>query len=40
LGKWRYSSTILDLGIRWRIVANFTPQRLYTREKEPLLPTG
>jgi hypothetical protein len=24
--KWRYSSTILNLGIRWRWVVRFTPQ--------------
>jgi hypothetical protein len=26
---WRYSSTILDLGTRWRWVVNFTPLPLY-----------
>jgi hypothetical protein len=24
-GEWRYSSTILDLGTRWRWVVSFTP---------------
>jgi hypothetical protein len=26
VGKWRYSSTILDLGGRWRWVVSFTPR--------------
>jgi hypothetical protein len=30
-GKWRHSSTILDLGITWRWVVSFTPQPLYPR---------
>jgi hypothetical protein len=33
MGEWRYSSTILDLGIRWRLVVNFTPQPLYPGER-------
>jgi hypothetical protein len=33
MGKWSYSSTILDLGIRWRWVASFM---LYLQEREPL----
>jgi hypothetical protein len=28
-GSWRYSSTILDLGIRWRWVVNFTLRSLW-----------
>jgi hypothetical protein len=27
--EWMYSSTILDLGTRWRCVVSFTPQPLY-----------
>jgi hypothetical protein len=29
MGEWRHSSTILDLGTRWRWVVSFTPQPLY-----------
>jgi hypothetical protein len=28
-GEWRYGSTILDLGTRWRSVVSFTPLPLY-----------
>jgi hypothetical protein len=35
-GKWRYSSTILDLGTSWRWVVSFTPLPLYPRGKSPL----
>jgi hypothetical protein len=35
IGQWRYSSTILDLGTRWRWVVNFTPRPLYLRENRP-----
>jgi hypothetical protein len=35
MGEWRYSSTILDLGIRWRLVVSFTPLLLYPRGKSP-----
>jgi hypothetical protein len=31
MGTWKYSSTILDLGTRWRLVASFTPQPLCPR---------
>jgi hypothetical protein len=31
MGEWRYSSTILDLGTRWRWVVSFTPRPLYSR---------
>jgi hypothetical protein len=34
-GDWKYSSTILDLGIRWRWVVSFTPRRLYSRGQSP-----
>jgi hypothetical protein len=37
-GLWRYSSTILELGIRWRWVVSFTPWLLYTRGKSPRYP--
>jgi hypothetical protein len=33
MGDWRYISTLLDLGTRWREVVNFTTRPLYTREK-------
>jgi hypothetical protein len=33
--KWRYSSTILNLGTRWRWVVNFTPRPLYSQGKSP-----
>jgi hypothetical protein len=32
MGKWRYSSTIPDLGTRWRRVVSFTPRPLYPGE--------
>jgi hypothetical protein len=38
MGKWRYGSTILDLGTRWRWVVSFTPLPLYTRGKSPRYP--
>jgi hypothetical protein len=31
VGEWRYSSTILGLGTRWRWVVSFTPRSLYNR---------
>jgi hypothetical protein len=31
MGEWRYSSTILDLGIRWMWVVSVTPRPLYSR---------
>jgi hypothetical protein len=34
-GGWKYSSTILDLDIRWRLVVTVTP-----RGKSPLVPIG
>jgi hypothetical protein len=32
-GEWRYSSTVIDLGTRWRWVVRFTPRPLYSRRK-------
>jgi hypothetical protein len=29
MGEWRYSSTFIDLGTRWRWVVSFTPLQLY-----------
>jgi hypothetical protein len=41
MGEWRYSSTILDLGIRWRWVVSFTLRPLYPGEKSPpYIPIG
>jgi hypothetical protein len=31
MGEWRYSSTILDLGTRWRWVVSFTDRPLHPR---------
>jgi hypothetical protein len=28
-GEWRYSSTIHDLGIRWRWMVSFKPRTIY-----------
>jgi hypothetical protein len=33
IGEWRYSSTILDLGTRWRKVDSFTLLLLYSEGK-------
>jgi hypothetical protein len=38
MGERRYSSSILVLGIRWRLVASFTPLPIYTRGKSPQYP--
>jgi hypothetical protein len=35
MGEWRYSSTILDLGTRWRRVVRVTPRLLFLREVAP-----
>jgi hypothetical protein len=38
--EWRYSSTIHDLGTRWRLVISFTPRKAYPPSrpwKEPIL---
>jgi hypothetical protein len=34
----RYSSTILDLGTRWRSVVSFTPRPLHLLGKSPWCP--
>jgi hypothetical protein len=34
-GEWSYSSTILDLGTRWRRAVSFTPHPLYSRGRAP-----
>jgi hypothetical protein len=36
--EWRYSSTILDLGIRWRWAVRFMPLLLYPQGKSLLYP--
>jgi hypothetical protein len=38
MGEWRYSSTILDLGTRWRWAISFTPRMLYPRGNCPRYP--
>jgi hypothetical protein len=38
MGEWRYSSTILDHGTRWRWVISFTPRLLYPWGKRPRYP--
>jgi hypothetical protein len=40
MGEWRYSSTILDLGIKWKWMVSFTPQPLYLRRKSARYPLG
>jgi hypothetical protein len=37
-GEWRYSSTILDLGTRWRWVVSLTLQPLYPPGNRPRYP--
>jgi hypothetical protein len=34
MGEWRYSSSILDLGSRWKSVFSFTLRLLYLRDKQ------
>jgi hypothetical protein len=34
MGEWRYSSTFLDLRIRWKRMVSFTPLPLYPPGKE------
>jgi hypothetical protein len=36
MGEWMYSSTIIDLGTRWRWVVSFMPRPLYPDEKAPV----
>jgi hypothetical protein len=38
IGEWRYSSTIPDLGTRWRWVVSVMPRPLYPWGKSPLYP--
>jgi hypothetical protein len=38
--EWRYSSTILDLGTRWRWEAILTPLPIYPPGKDPPVPIG
>jgi hypothetical protein len=38
IGEWRYNSTILYLGTRWRLLVSFTPLPLYPRGKSPRYP--
>jgi hypothetical protein len=38
MGEWRYSSTFLDLGTRWRWVVSFTSLPLYPRGYRPRYP--
>jgi hypothetical protein len=35
MGKWRYSSAILDLGTRWRWLVSFMLRPLYIRGNSP-----
>jgi hypothetical protein len=36
--EWRYNSTILDLGTRWRRVVSFKPLLFYPQGKSPQYP--
>jgi hypothetical protein len=38
MGEYRYRSTILDLGTRWKWMISFTPRPLYSQGKSPLYP--
>jgi hypothetical protein len=38
MAKWRYNTTILDIGTRWRWVVSFTPWPLYHQEKSNQYP--
>jgi hypothetical protein len=38
MGEWRYSSSILDLGIRRRRVVSFMPRPVYSQEKSTRYP--
>jgi hypothetical protein len=35
MGDWRYSSTIRELGTRWRYLVNFTPRPRYPHRNHP-----
>jgi hypothetical protein len=39
MGKWKYSSTFLGLGTRWRWVVSFTTLPLYPWGKSPQYPS-
>jgi hypothetical protein len=38
MGEWRYRTTILDLGTRWRWMVSFTPLPFYTQGRSPTYP--
>jgi hypothetical protein len=35
MGEWRYSSTILDLGTRWRLIVSFMTRPFYLQGNTP-----
>jgi hypothetical protein len=35
MGEWRYGSTILYLGDRWKWVVSFSPMSFYAGERSP-----
>jgi hypothetical protein len=35
MGKWMYSSSILNLSLSWRWVVSITPRRIYPEERDP-----
>jgi hypothetical protein len=35
-GRAEYSSTVLDVGSRWRLAVSFTPRPLYHQGKGPV----
>jgi hypothetical protein len=37
-GDWRYGSTIIDLGIRYRWIVSFTPRQFYPKGNSPSAP--
>jgi hypothetical protein len=39
MGEWKYSSTILDLGTRWRWVVSLSPRPLYPLINRPRYPS-
>jgi hypothetical protein len=39
-GSWGTAPSILDLGIRWRLIVSFTLQPLYPQGKSPWYPLG
>jgi hypothetical protein len=40
MGKWKYTSTVLDLGTKQRRVVSFKPRSLYPWGKSPRYPLG